>query len=152
MKLSKKGEYALRALVALGKKYPGMLQIQEIAQSENIPKKFLEQVLLILKNGGYLQSYRGQQGGYTLRKKPEEITLGEIVRLIEGPLAPISCASRTAPVPCTDCLYPANQCWLRSIMLDVRDAISEILDKITLKDILKRVPKKDSTDTDMYYI
>jgi len=152
MKLSKKGEYALRALVALGNSHPRTMQIQEIAESENIPKKFLEQVLLILKNGGYLQSHRGQHGGYSLRKKPDEITLGDVVRLIEGPLAPIGCASRTAPTPCTDCIYPAGQCWLRAVMLDVRDAISDILDKITLADILKRVPKKEQSETGMYYI
>lgn len=152
MKLSKKGEYALRALVALGNNHPRTMQIQEIAESENIPKKFLEQVLLILRNGGYLQSHRGQHGGYSLRKKPDEITLGEVVRLIEGPLAPIGCASRTAPTPCTDCIYPADKCWLRGVMLDVRDAISDILDKITLGDILKRVPKKEQSESGMYYI
>lgn len=152
MKLSKKGEYAIRAIVALGTNHPRRLQIQEIAQAENIPQKFLEQVLLILKNSGYLQSYRGQQGGYTLRKKPEEITLGEIVRLIDGSLAPIGCASRTSPTKCEECRYPTEQCWLRGIMLDVRDAISDVLDKITFQDILKRVPQKESPDAEMYYI
>lgn len=152
MQLSKKGEYALRALMVLGKKYPGMMQIQEIADEQNIPKKFLEQVLLLLKNTGYLQSHRGQHGGYSLRKRPDEITLGEVVRLIEGPLAPIGCASRSAPTPCPDCPNPQGECWLRSVMLDVRDAISGILDRITLDEMIERDRRLTHQDAEMYHI
>ncbi len=152
MKLSKKGEYALRALMALGKHYPAVMQIQDIADEENIPKKFLEQVLLTLKNAGYLQSHRGQHGGYSLRKKPGDITLGEVLRFMEGPLAPIGCASRNMPTPCPDCPYPQGECWLRSIMLDVRDAISGILDRITLEEMMARAYHLSHQDVEMYHI
>lgn len=152
MKLSKKGEYALRALIALGKCYPGTMQITDIAEEEKIPKKFLENVLLTLKNAGYLQSQRGQHGGYSLRKRPIEITLGEVVRVIDGPLAPIGCASRTMPTPCPECRYPQGDCWLRSVMLDVRDAISGILDRISLEDMMERERLLTHKEAEMYHI
>ncbi len=137
MKLSKKGEYALRALidVATGPE-KGVVQAHDVARQENIPIKFLEQILLALKNAGILQSRRGVGGGYSLTRPADQITLGEVIRLIDGPLAPIGCASKSAPERCS-CPDEAT-CGLRSVMLDVRDAISNVVDRLTLADVCQR--------------
>jgi Rrf2 family protein len=143
MKLSKKGEYALRALIDLAMNADrGVAQAHDIARKENIPVKFLEQILLTLKNAGILQSRRGVGGGYSLTRPADQITLGEVIRLIEGPIAPIGCASRTAPERCS-CPDEAI-CGLRSVMLDVRNAISDIVDQITLADVCERTKELQS--------
>lgn len=138
MKLSKKSEYAVRALVCLAAvKAPGMLSIQEIARRERAPKKFLEQVLLALNKGGIVQSVRGKAGGYALRGDPEAISLGDIVRTVDGPFAPLPCANRDAPVKCPDC--PSLQhCWLQPLMLEVGDTVNAALARITLADMRRR--------------
>lgn len=154
MKLSKKGKYALRALVTLGLSGgQGTLQIQEIADRERIPKKFLEQLLLTLKRAGIVQSVRGKEGGYSLGRPLASMTLGEVIRAIDGPLAPLPCASRTAPAKCTDC-GDMQECWLRAVMLEVQDAIAGVLDHITLADVCKRAEeaRQRRPETYMYYI
>ena len=133
MRLTKRGEYALRALIDLGIAQSigrGMLQIGELARHENIPIKFLEQILVTLKEAGYLESKRGKQGGYLLAKPLDKITIGEVVRLLDGPLAPIPCVSQNfyARCSCPD----ETHCGLRMLMLDVRNAIADILDRYTL--------------------
>ncbi|MBI3304310.1 MAG: Rrf2 family transcriptional regulator [Deltaproteobacteria bacterium] len=139
MKLSKKGEYALRALTCLGSpEAPQVLAIQEIARRERIPKKFLEQVLLALKKAGIVQSNRGKAGGYALRGAPAGITLGDIVRAVDGPLAPLPCANPTAPVKCADC-PSLEHCWLRAVMTEVGAAVTAALDQVTLAEICRRV-------------
>lgn len=148
MKLSKKGEYALRALIDLAMNSDkGVVQAHDVARKENIPVKFLEQILLALKNAGILQSRRGVGGGYSLTRPPDQIPLGEIIRLIDGPLAPITCASRTAPGRCS-CPDEAT-CGLRSVMVDVRDAVSEIVDRLTLADVCERTRDLQSRKTDI---
>jgi Rrf2 family protein len=138
MKLSKKGEYALKALACLGSpETESMLSIQEIARRENIPKKFLEQVLLALKKAGIVQSTRGKAGGYALRGAPAGITLGDIVRAVDGPLAPLPCANPAAPVKCADC-FSLEHCWLRAVMMEVGEAVNGVLDQITLAEICRR--------------
>ena len=112
-------------------------QIKELAEIENIPLKYLEQILLALKNAGLLNSKMGINGGYYLAKQPSEIDLGQIVRILDGPLAPIRCVSQMAYEPC-DC-PDENTCGLRLIMSDVRDAIANILENTTLEDMCKRV-------------
>ena len=150
MKITKKGEYGLRALVDLALNYKrGMRQIQEIVREEAIPEKFLEQILLILKNAGFVQSKRGIGGGYFLSKSPEEISLGEVIRLIDGPLAPLGCVSTehgSCPKEIT--------CGIRSVMLDVTNATAEILDRVTLADVCSRTRgmKERRAQTLMYYI
>jgi Rrf2 family protein len=137
MKLSKRGEYALRALINLGLAEElgrGMLQIRELAEQENMPVKFLEQILVQLKEAGYLDSRRGKLGGYFLGKPMGRITIGEVVRLIDGPLAPIPCASKTAYRSCS--CPDENHCGLRILMLDVRNAIAGILDRHTVADVV----------------
>lgn len=139
MKLSKKGEYALKAVVYLSCKYINgdreIVTIHEISRHENIPEKFLQGILLNLKKVGLLQSHRGINGGYTLNREPAKITIGEVVRIIDGPLAPVSCVSKTAHVACVD----ENRCRIQSVMVAVRDAISGVLDKITFEDMCKRI-------------
>jgi Rrf2 family protein len=137
MKLSKRGEYALRSLINLGfaaEAKRELVQASELAESEQLPVKFLEQILQELKEAGFVKSARGKFGGYRLAKPAREIKIGEIVRLIDGPLAPISCVSQSAYEKCT-CPDEAH-CGLRMLMLDVRNAISGILDRYTLADVV----------------
>jgi Rrf2 family protein len=141
MRLSKRGEYGLRAAIHLAnsqKRSPDvMVQIKDISVQEKIPTKYLEQILLALKNAGLLQSKMGIGGGYYLAKSPEQINLGQIIRVLDGPLAPIRCVSHMAYEPCG---CPDEQtCGLRMVMGDVRDAIADILDNTSLADVTERV-------------
>lgn len=139
MKFSKKSEYGLRALIELTAQHKrGLIQRHEIADRQNIPIEFLEQILLTLKNAGLLASKRGVNGGYSLIKSPDEITLGQVIRLLDGPLAPIGCVSKTAYRKCHDCPYAEKpSCPIQSVMLGVRNVISDILDHYTLRDFVK---------------
>jgi Rrf2 family protein len=147
MRLSKKGEYAVRALIEIGlesKQRPtSLIQISTVAQRTNIPEKFLEQILLALRNGGVLKSKRGVEGGYSLAKVPEDITLGEVIRLLDGPLAPIPCVSKTAYEPCS--CPDEESCGLHIAMKEVRDAIATILDNYKLSRVIQEVLKHQST-------
>ena len=136
MKLSKKSEYGLRALLELTLAYGATtLQRQDIATRQHIPIEFLEQILLALKRAGLLSSRRGAKGGYTLIKQPKDISLGHVIRILDGPLAPIGCVSKTAYQKCSDCPYANKaQCPVQNVMGTVRDAIAGILDNYTLKD------------------
>lgn len=140
MQLSKRGEYGLRAMIQLAHPAPDgsitVMQINDIATLEKMPVKFLEQILLTLKNAGLLQSKRGMTGGYYLAKPAEEIMLGQIVRILDGPLAPIRCVSQMAYEPCG--CPDEKSCGLRMIMGDVRNAIAGILDNTSLADISAR--------------
>jgi len=150
MRITKKGEYALRALVNLALNYKkGMRQIQDIVRKEDIPEKFLEQILVTLKNAGFIQSKRGIGGGYFLSKSPDEISVGEVIRLIDGPLAPLGCVS-TEHVDCPKEIT----CGIRSVMLDVTNATTEILDRVTIADVCNRTRgmAERRTETFMYYI
>jgi Rrf2 family protein len=145
MKLSKRGEYGLKAMIDLASQAdPAMLaQIKDIAARQQIPVKFLEQILLTLKNAGLLRSRAGVGGGYYLAKAPDEITLGQVVRVLDGPLAPIPCVSQTAYERCV-CDDEAT-CGLRLTMLDVRNAIADILDRTTLADVSTRIVQAQRT-------
>ena len=136
MKLSKKSEYALRALLELTFAHgTTTLQRHEIAARQHIPVEFLEQILLALKRAGLLSSRRGMRGGYGLIKSPADITLGHVIRVLDGPLAPIGCVSKTAYQKCHDCPYADKpQCPVQHVMGAVRDAIAGILDHYTLAD------------------
>src|SRR3974377_25053 len=141
MKLTKRGEYGIKALIDLAAQDDpqAATQIKDIAQRQHIPVKFLEQILLTLKNSGILRSRAGVGGGYYLARPPAEITLGHVVRVLDGPLAPISCVSQTAYERCV-CADEAT-CGLRLTMLDVRNAIADILDQTTLADVSTRVER-----------
>lgn len=133
MRLTKRGEYALRALIHLGIAQElgrPIVQISEIAQKENIPIKFLESILVLLKEAGYLDSKRGKVGGYFLAMPQHLIRIGDVVRHLDGPLAPIPCVSQNFYEPC-NCPDEAH-CGLRMLMMDVRNAIASILDRYTL--------------------
>ncbi len=134
--LSNKAKYGLKALLYLGRKYKeDAIQIIEISTNENIPRKFLETILVDLKKHGYVKSKTGRYGGYQLAQKPEIIHLGNVIRILDGPLAPVRCASLTAYLPCTDC-KDIDECNVRKLMKEVRDAIADILDNRTLADII----------------
>lgn len=138
--LSKKAKYGLKALIYLAERVEkGPVGIQEIADSQQIPKKFLDAILLELRNIGLLQSRKGKGGGYTLARPADDIPIGAIIRALDGPLAPIRCASRTAYQPCTDCI-DIPTCRIRRIMIDVREAMAEILDEKCLSDLTARSP------------
>jgi len=143
MKLSKKGEYALRALIDLGiAAMVGrqIVRVSEIAQKEKIPIKFLERVMQQLREAGFVESERGKFGGYRLARPARQIVIGQIVRLIDGPLAPIGCVSQSAYTPCS-CPDEAH-CGLRMIMIDVRNAIAGVLDRYTLADVVSVTTRK----------
>ena len=141
MKLSKRGEYGLKALIDLASQDDPqtLVQIKDIAQRQQIPVKFLEQIMLAMKNGGILHSRAGLGGGYYLARPANEITLGQVVRLLDGPLAPIPCVSQMAYERCV-CADEAT-CGLRLAMLDVRNAIADTLDTTTLADVSTRVER-----------
>jgi Rrf2 family protein len=129
--LTKKGKYGLKALVHLSKLPPGQLAfVGDIAAKNNIPKKFLDAILGELRNAGFVQSRKGKEGGYRLAKLPSEIKIGHVVRVLDGPLAPIPCASRSQYQRCEDC--DEATCQVRHMMLEVRHAVAELLDNRSL--------------------
>ena len=132
--ISRKARYALKAVVALAKAEPGhVVLIGDIAEHENIPKKFLEQILLDLKHQGIVTSKRGKGGGYLLLKKPEQITFGEVLRIIDGPIALLPCLSRMAYSRCDDC-NDEGTCEIRRVFARVADATRNVLDRTTVAD------------------
>jgi Rrf2 family protein len=136
--LSHKTKYALKALFVLSEEYGnGPLLISEIADRGNIPKRFLELILLELKNHGVLRSKKGKGGGYTLSKPPGQLSVGLVLRMLEGPLAPLPCVSKTAYERCKDC-RDEKTCGIRLVMKEVRDKTAAILDSTNFADVLKR--------------
>lgn len=137
MKLSLRGEYALRALLVLGlNSGPEVVPIQTISEAQNIPKRFLEQILNDLKSGGFVRSKRGVTGGYRLARPAEEITLAEVMRHIEGALAPVSCVSERFYEKCS-CPDEAR-CAIRSVMGEIRKAIVDIAERVTIAELCER--------------
>ena len=129
--LTAKGKYGLKAMIYLAHLEPHRLAaVSDIATSNNIPKKFLDAILGELRNAGFVLSKKGKGGGYRLARPPEEIAVGSIVRVLDGPLAPIPCASRTRYRACDDC--DVATCQVRHMMLAVRNAIAEVLDATTV--------------------
>lgn len=130
--LTKKSKYGLKAVLYLaGQVDRGPVSVAEIAEHEHIPRKFLEAILLDLKRHGLLHSKKGMGGGYALMKTPGEITLGQVIRTLDGPLALIPCVSQTAYARCEECI-DEETCGVRKAMKDVRDATAQILDHTTL--------------------
>jgi len=147
VKFSKKSEYGLRALIELTKNYSHPITRQQIGQRQNVPVVFLEQILLRLKHAGLLASTRGVQGGYALIKPPSKVTLGHVIRILDGPLAPIACVSKTAYQKCVDCPYTKKaHCPLQHVMGGVRNAIADILDNYSLEDFISGMngPRRSS--------
>src|SRR5437016_4080862 len=141
MKISQKGLYALQALMMLARRYnQGAIRIRDIAYEEDLPEKFLELILLELKNARIVESARGAKGGYQLRRSPAEIRLSEIIRLIDGPLAPFGDADQLRSLINRDAEHRA----LYQVFLDVRDAAARILENTTLADLISRGPAAGS--------
>lgn len=148
--LTKKGKYGLKALIYLARQPVGRLAfVNDIAVANNIPKKFLEAILGELRNAGFLLSRKGKDGGYRLAKPATDIKIGHVIRVLDGPLAPIACASRTKYQRCEDC--DEVTCEVRHVMLQVRQSMSDLLDNRSLasmrdsaNDDLPRIIKLDA--------
>lgn len=156
--LSKKTQYTLRALYALARSYgQGPTLIAKLSKEESIPQDFLENILLYLKREGLVESKKGKGGGYALSQPPDQVTIGAVIRLVEGPLAPLPCASETAYRKCDECVDD-RFCGTKMVMRQVRDATAAILDRTTLAQVCRRVDdakaQADAADGDalMYYI
>ena len=133
MKITFKGDYALKMILDLSLLYGQKTSIKEISKRQDIPRKFLEQIVTILKGAGYVKTVRGLGGGVSLAKDPRKITLGEIIRLIEGPASPIACVSRSKHSKCDF----EGRCALRLVFEKVRNRTSEIIDKTTFQDMVE---------------
>ena len=139
MQISYKTDYSFKIILYLSGCYPdSKAQIKQIADSQDIPKKFLEQILLLLKKGGFVASKQGPRGGYFLAKAPAEIRVGDVVRFVEGPIHPISCIAEGFEQSCSF----APGCVFRDIWRDVETAISSVIDSITFSDLLNREQEK----------
>jgi Rrf2 family transcriptional regulator, cysteine metabolism repressor len=138
MRISKKAEYALRALGVIARQRTKSWSIQELSDLERIPLKFLEQILLTLRHAGILASKRGVRGGYTLVRMPETIRLGEVIALFDGPLAPVPCAGEKPAQPCT-CPDPRT-CPLRQMMTGIRNEMAAMLESRTIEDLARLAP------------
>ncbi len=144
MKLSTRGRYGLRAMIDMAQSdEKGPIATRTIAERQGISERYLEQLMVPLKRAGLIKSVRGSQGGYTLGKSPQDITAGDIIRVLEGPIAPVECVSETNPEACSR----ADYCVTRVIWTKVRDSIAEVLDSYTLVDLAResqKLPRKDS--------
>lgn len=133
--LTNKGKYGLKAMVHLARLEPGALaQVADIAEANSISKKFLDHILTELRRAGLVYSKKGKGGGYALARVPEDIRVGAIVRALDGPLAPIACASVTAFRPCADCA-DLKTCPVRLIMIEARNAVADVVDNRTLAEL-----------------
>ena len=136
MKITYKGDYALKALFQLALKYNegGVVSITEIAKPGDMPTKFLEQILLTLRKGGFVKSKRGINGGFFLARHPKDITVGEVIRFIEGPIEPISCIEEDCYKGCKD----TASCIFRDVWKEVKQAISVVVDTLTFEELVMR--------------
>ncbi|NLP10242.1 Rrf2 family transcriptional regulator [bacterium] len=136
MKITYKGDYALKAILDLCCRHAGgeIVPITDIAHRQNIPVKYLEQIMLVLKGAGLVESKRGLGGGFRLRRPPEQITVGQVLRLLDGPIEPISCSRHHHDGSCGE----EECCAFREIWLKVTDAITEIVDQVTFSHLMQR--------------
>lgn len=142
--LTKKAKYALKATAYLaGLPTDVLVSGKEIAEMQNIPKKFLDAILIELKNHGLIHSKKGLNGGYCLARKANSIVVGDVIRVIDGPLAPIACASKTRYRPCEDCTDEAS-CRVKKVMQAAQQALSSVFDAITLEQMAMKVGEKSS--------
>jgi len=129
-----------------------MMSIQELAQQERIPKKFLEQVLLALKKAGILQSSRGKTGGYSLSMAPPDVSLGDVIRAVDGPIMALPCLNPVAPTRCLDCVS-LESCWLRGVMAEVDSGVSAVLENVSVADMSRRATQSQRRSAAaMYHI
>lgn len=148
MRVSTKARYGLRTLIELAEAYgSGPLAVRTIAERQEISSDYLEQVISPLRKAGLVKSVRGANGGYVLARKPDQITVGDVIRILEGPIAPVDCVSRILPAHL--CERAAN-CVAREVWEGLRDQIEQYVDSVTLADLCKRA--KSSRSQQMYYI
>jgi Rrf2 family protein len=153
MPISNKGEYAARAMLHLALAYGGGAPVKtgEIAERQRIPRKYLEQILLVFKKVGFVRSKPGSNGGYLLAKPPKEITMADVIRAVDGPLAPVRCVSMTAYAPCTSAVEAT--CALRTVWKQARDAMVGVLEETTLEEVAQRARHlAQASAVPMYYI
>ncbi len=149
--LSKRAKYGLRAMIYLAQHQgEGPIQIRDIAETLQIPRKFLEAILLDLRNEGILQSRKGREGGYYMERSPDTVSLGRVI-FVDGPLASVSCVSQTAYARCDDC-PDEKTCVIRCVMKEVRDATAKILDQVTLDDLVVKANQLGRTPELEYQI
>lgn len=149
MKLSTKGRYGVKAMFELALSYgDGPIALNNIAEKQNLSVHYLEQLFSNLRKAGLVKSIRGAQGGYILARKPEDITVGDIIRTLEGPLAPAECVIEDDSKEC----YKADYCVTRTIWEKIRDSINNVVDSITLQDMINDYKKMNNNDSYMYYI
>jgi Rrf2 family transcriptional regulator, cysteine metabolism repressor len=149
VKISFRGDYALKAILDLSLHYnKGLVRIQEIAERQDIPIKYLEQILLALKGAGYLNSQRGAKGGYCLAKDPKKIKLGEIIRLMEGPISPITCVSKSCYKRCNE----ETKCVFRPLWNKIRSLTEGVVDQVSFADMCRDYETKNKKKLSMYYI
>ena len=148
--ISKRTKYGLKALIYLGRaKSKELVGVTEIAEKESIPKKFLEAILLDLKNHGVLQSKKGKGGGYSLGREPELISFGEVIRILEGPLSPLPCTSQTAYRSCEEC-KDERTCGVRIAIKEVRDLTAKILDGTSLAGVIDKIEQAESETSNVF--
>jgi Rrf2 family cysteine metabolism transcriptional repressor len=154
MKLTSKGDYATRIVMELSTaEGPRPVSVHDLAARTGISMKYLEQIMLRLRSAQIVRSERGVHGGYALARRPERLTVGEVVRAMDGPLAPSPCASQTAHVPCPAYRCPSEEgCVLRGLWLDVRNAIAGVLDKTTFAELAERQQATAGARGDRYVI
>lgn len=154
MKLSTRGDYAVRALVELSTAPSGAaLPLSELAERTRIPSKYLEQILMRLRTARVVRGKRGAHGGYMLARDPEQVTVGEVIRAMEGPLAPSLCASQSAHAACPVYRCPSEEsCVMRGLWAEVRDAIAGVVDRTTFGDLAARTRAQHVAEREMYYI
>lgn len=140
MKLSTRGEYGLQAMLDLAQNYgSGVSSLKNIAGRQKIPESYLEQLLAVLRKSGLVKTVRGAQGGYLLARDPGQISVGDVIRVLEGPIAPVECVNEEDPKDCEK----QDSCMTRSVWVKVRDSISGVLDSITLEDLCQEDKKSD---------
>jgi Rrf2 family protein len=148
MKLSTKGQYGLRALLEIAiYQNEGPVTLNNIAARQDISEGYLEQLMMPLKRAGIVKSVRGAQGGYLLSKNPKEVTVGEVIRVLEGPIAPVACVDEENPEECVR----ADFCVTRIVWEKVRDSISGVLDSFSLEDLVQESKKRGEAEN-MYFI
>lgn len=149
MKLSTKGRYGVRAILDITlNQHAGPVTIHSIAQRQEISERYLEQLLITMKQNGLIKSIRGFHGGYMLNKEPQDITIGDVVRALEGPIAPVDCVDDSRSGSCTRLDF----CVTRRVWEDLRDAMTEVLDSYTIEDLLAETRKIQENSYDNYCI
>jgi len=154
MKLSTRGDYAVRAVLELAERPAGVpFPLHDLASRTGVPEKYLEQILMRLRTARILAARRGAHGGYLLARRPEEITVGDVVRVMDGPLAPIACASKTAyeSCPASRCA-DAENCTLRGFWTQVRDAVADVVDRTTFAELAARASEQRALQALTYRI